>query len=204
MPNSNRPRPVVLCVLDGWGFREDAADNAVTRAKAPNFREQWENAPHALLEASEEFVGLPKGQIGNSEVGHMNLGAGRVIFQDLPLIDHSIASGDFAKNPALLDFITRLKQSGGTCHIMGLASPGGVHAHQDHMVALAREVTKAGVPVAMHAFLDGRDVPPQSAAEQIAKFIADLRAIDLRTIGKAKLSTLCGRYYAMDRDKRWE
>ena len=194
----------MLCVLDGWGFREDAPDNAITRAKAPNFRAQWEHAPHALLEASEEFVGLPKGQIGNSEVGHMNLGAGRVIFQDLPLIDRAIAKGEFAANPALQDLIVKLKQSGGTCHIMGLASPGGVHAHQDHMVALAREVSKAGVLVAMHAFLDGRDVPPQSAVEQITKFLADLRTIDLRTVGKAKLATLCGRYYAMDRDKRWE
>src|ERR1700677_3615712 len=113
MPNSNRPRPVVLCVLDGWGFREDAADNAVTRAKAPNFREQWENAPHALLEASEEFVGLPKGQIGNSEVGHMNLGAGRVIFQDLPMIDNAIAKGELASNPALQKLIAVLKKSGG-------------------------------------------------------------------------------------------
>jgi 2,3-bisphosphoglycerate-independent phosphoglycerate mutase len=191
-------------VLDGWGFREDAPDNAITRGKLPHFNQQWKNSPHALLEASEEFVGLPKGQIGNSEVGHMNLGAGRVIFQDLPLIDRAIASGEFAKNPALLAFIKKLQQSKGTCHIMGLASPGGVHAHQDHMVALAREVTKAGVPVAVHAFLDGRDVPPESAAEQIAKFASDLRTIDLRTVGKAKLATLCGRYYAMDRDKRWE
>lgn len=204
MPDTKRPRPAVLCVLDGWGFREDAADNAITRAKAPNFNHAWKTAPHALLEASEEFVGLPKGQIGNSEVGHMNLGAGRVIFQDLPLIDRAIANNELAGNPTLQNLIAKLKQSKGTCHIMGLASPGGVHAHQDHMVALAREVTKAGVPVAMHAFLDGRDVPPQSAAEQIAKFAADLKAIDLRTVGKAKISTLCGRYYAMDRDKRWE
>src|SRR5580700_9822550 len=127
MAETKRPRPVVLCVLDGFGMREDAADNAVTRAKAPNFRSAWENCPHALLEASEEYVGLPKGQIGNSEVGHMNLGAGRVIFQDLPLIDRAIASGEFGKNPALLAFIEKLKQSKGTCHIMGLASPGGVH-----------------------------------------------------------------------------
>ncbi|MGE3622758.1 MAG: 2,3-bisphosphoglycerate-independent phosphoglycerate mutase [Bdellovibrionales bacterium] len=199
MPDTKRPRPVVLCVLDGWGVREDANDNAVTRAKAPHFKAVWENCPHALLEASEEFVGLPKGQIGNSEVGHMNLGAGRVIFQDLPLIDRAIAGGEFGSNPALLDLIAKLKASGGTCHVMGLASPGGVHAHQDHMAALAREVTKAGVPVAVHAFLDGRDVPPESAADQIAKFLTDLGDIKLAT-----LSTLVGRYYAMDRDKRWE
>lgn len=199
-----RPRPVLLCVLDGFGIREAADDNAITRAKAPNFRKYWEGSPHALLDASEEHVGLPKGQIGNSEVGHMNLGAGQVIFQDLPLIDRAIAKNELAGNPALQAFVQKLKQSGGVCHLMGLASPGGVHAHQDHMVALAREVTKAGAPVMVHAFLDGRDVPPQSAAGQIAKFADDLRAADLRTIGKAKLATLCGRYYAMDRDKRWE
>src|SRR5580700_11185505 len=141
MAETKRPRPVVLCVLDGWGFREDAADNAITRAKAPNFNEAWKNSPHALLEASEEFVGLPKGQIGNSEVGHMNLGAGRVIFQDLPLIDRAIANNELAGNPPLQELIKKLKQSKGTCHILGLTSPGGVHAHQDHMVALAREVT---------------------------------------------------------------
>ena len=202
--SSKRPRPVVLCVLDGWGFRADAADNAVTRANAPVFRRVWETCPHALLDASEEHVGLPKGQIGNSEVGHMNLGAGRVVFQDLPMIDRAIERGELEKNAALQDLIAKLKRSNGTCHIMGLASPGGVHAHQDHMVALAQIVTNAGVPVTVHAFLDGRDVPPQSAAGQIEKFAADLRKIDVRTVGKARLATLCGRYYAMDRDKRWE
>src|ERR1700691_305676 len=114
MPTTTRPRPAVLCVLDGWGFREDAADNAITRAQAPNFNKAWKDCPHALLEASEEFVGLPKGQIGNSEVGHMNLGAGRVIFQDLPLIDRAIANNEIAGNPALKDLIAKLKKSGGT------------------------------------------------------------------------------------------
>jgi 2,3-bisphosphoglycerate-independent phosphoglycerate mutase len=199
MSDFKRPRPVVLCILDGWGFREDAPDNAITRANAPVFRKYWKSSPHALLNASEQFVGLPKGQIGNSEVGHMNLGAGRVIFQDLPMIDRAIAKGELAANPALRDFIAKLKKSDGTCHLIGLASPGGVHAHQDHMAALAREVAKAGVPVAVHAFLDGRDVPPQSAAEQIAKFAKDLAGIT-----GVKLATLCGRYYAMDRDKRWD
>ncbi len=204
MSEFKRPRPVVLCVLDGWGFREDASDNAISQAKKPVFDKYWAASPHALLDASEEHVGLPKGQIGNSEVGHMNLGAGRVIFQDLPLIDREIAQDKLKSNPALVDLIAKLKQSGGTCHLMGLASPGGVHAHQDHIVALTREVTKEGVPVAIHAFLDGRDVPPKSAAEQIAKLVNDLRAVDVRTVGKVKLATLCGRYYAMDRDKRWE
>lgn len=204
MSEVKRPRPVVLCILDGWGFREDASDNAITRARTPNFDKYWAASPHALLDASEEHVGLPKGQIGNSEVGHMNLGAGRVIFQDLPMIDREIAQDKIKDNAALQDLIAKLKKSGGICHIMGLASPGGVHAHQDHIVALAREVSKNGIPVSIHAFLDGRDVPPKSADAQITKLIADLRAVDLRTVGKVKLATLCGRYYAMDRDKRWD
>ncbi|MER2519896.1 MAG: 2,3-bisphosphoglycerate-independent phosphoglycerate mutase [Bdellovibrionales bacterium] len=194
-----RSRPAVLCILDGWGVREDAADNAVTRAKAPEFHRRWESCPHALLDASEEHVGLPEGQMGNSEVGHMNLGAGRVVYQDLPMIDRAIARGEMETNPVLRELIGKLKASGGTCHIMGLASPGGVHAHQRHIVALARLVARVGIPVAIHAFLDGRDVPPQSAAQQIAQ----LRD-DLSTISGAKLATLCGRYYAMDRDKRWD
>jgi 2,3-bisphosphoglycerate-independent phosphoglycerate mutase len=197
--HSPRPRPVVLCVLDGWGYRPDAADNAVTRANTPIFRAAWDKWPHALLDASEEHVGLPKGQIGNSEVGHMNLGAGRVVFQDLPMIDRAIATGELPTKVNLQKLIVALKQSGGTCHLMGLASHGGVHAHQDHMVALARIVADAGVPVAIHAFLDGRDVPPQSADAQIAKFAKDVAAIK-----GAKLVTLCGRYYTMDRDKRWD
>jgi 2,3-bisphosphoglycerate-independent phosphoglycerate mutase len=196
---TSRPRPVVLCVLDGWGFREDADDNATTRANAPVFRRYWDSCPHALLEASGEAVGLPKGQMGNSEVGHMNLGAGRVVFQDLPMIDNAIAKGEMDRNPALLDFIAKLKANGGTCHLMGLASPGGVHAHQDHIVALARRVAADGVAVALHAFLDGRDVPPQSAADQVAKLQSDCACIE-----GVKLSSLCGRYYAMDRDKRWD
>lgn len=199
MSAPNRPRPVVLCILDGWGFRNDAEDNAVTRAKAPNFQKHWKSSPHALLHASEKFVGLPDGQIGNSEVGHMNLGAGRVIFQDLPMIDNVIAQSKLGTNPQLLDFIAKLKKSGGACQLMGLASPGGVHAHQRHMVALASEVAKAGVPVFVHAFLDGRDVPPQSAVDQIGKLQTDLASIK-----GSKLATLCGRYYALDRDKRWD
>ncbi|MDP9126655.1 MAG: 2,3-bisphosphoglycerate-independent phosphoglycerate mutase [Pseudomonadota bacterium] len=199
MHEAKRPRPVVLCVLDGWGFREDATDNAISQATLPVFRKYWSSAPHALLDASETFVGLPKGQIGNSEVGHMNLGAGRVIFQDLPMIDQAIAKGELPSNPALKELIARLKESHGTCHIMGLASPGGVHAHQDHMVRLTKEVANAGVPVALHAFLDGRDMPPQSAADQIMKLQSDLSQIP-----GVKLATLCGRYYAMDRDKRWD
>lgn len=199
MSNIQRPRPVVLCVLDGWGFRQDAADNAVTRAEAPVFRKYWAACPHALLEASEEHVGLPRGQIGNSEVGHMNLGAGRVIFQDLPMIDRAIAHGELGTNKALRQLTEALRKSGGTCHIMGLISPGGVHSHQNHMLEIARFVSTQGIPVAIHGFLDGRDVPPKSAEGQIKKFTDDLSSLK-----NAKLVTLCGRYYAMDRDKRWD
>ncbi len=194
-----RQRPIVLCVLDGWGHREEAENNAIKQANLPVYRKYWVSCPHALLDASGEAVGLPAGQIGNSEVGHMNLGAGRVVFQDLPMIDRAIAKGELQGNAALNNLIAKLKESGGTCHLMGLASPGGVHAHQDHIVALAKRVALDGVPVAVHAFLDGRDVPPQSAVEQIAKLQGDLASIE-----GAQLSSLCGRYYAMDRDKRWE
>ena len=192
-------RPVVLCVLDGWGYREPDQNNAVTRANAPTFRKYWEKCPHALLDASEEHVGLPKGQIGNSEVGHMNLGAGRVVFQDLPLIDRTIAKGELGNTPSLNDFISKMKKSGGVCHMMGLASPGGVHSHQNHFIALAQIISDAGVPISIHAFLDGRDVPPQSAAEQVEKLQRDVNHIK-----SAKIASICGRYYAMDRDKRWE
>ncbi|CAK0764819.1 2,3-bisphosphoglycerate-independent phosphoglycerate mutase [Azospirillaceae bacterium] len=194
-----RPRPVVLCVLDGWGYREDAADNAIALGETPTFDRLWAHEPHALLDASEEEVGLPKGQMGNSEVGHMNLGAGRVVFQDLPMIDRAIAEGEFERNSTLQSLIAAVKSSGGACHILGLASPGGVHSHQDHMVALARTVSAAGVRVAIHAFTDGRDVPPQSAGEQLSQFQKDLSALPGVTIG-----TVIGRYYAMDRDKRWD
>lgn len=199
MSNSQRSRPVVLCILDGWGYREERADNAVALGHTPVFDRLWAAGPRGFLSASGEDVGLPRGQIGNSEVGHMNLGAGRVILQDLPRIDRAIAEGELDRSPALQDLIARLKGSGGVCHILGLLSPGGVHAHQAHMAALARTVRRAGVPVLVHGFLDGRDVPPQSARGQVADFleaIADL--------GDVRLATVSGRYYAMDRDKRWE
>jgi len=199
MQSSSRPRPVVLCVLDGWGYRTERADNGILQANTPNWRRFMETAPHALLQASELYVGLPKGQMGNSEVGHMNLGAGRIVMQELPRIDQAIADGSLAKNPALAAFITALKQSGGSAHLMGLLSPGGVHSHQDHMVALAKLLDAAGIPTHVHAFLDGRDTPPKSAAEYLAKFTADTKALK-----RVRVATVSGRYYAMDRDKRWE
>jgi 2,3-bisphosphoglycerate-independent phosphoglycerate mutase len=192
-------KPVVLCVLDGWGYREGGDDNAPHLANTPNFDRLWATCPRGFLRTDGEEVGLPTGQIGNSEVGHMNLGAGRVVFQDLPMIDRAIAAGAFKANAALNSFVTTLKKSGGTCHLLGLASPGGVHAHENHMLALAAYVAGMGVPVMVHAFLDGRDVLPQHAAETLPPLAAKIAAIK-----GAQLATICGRYYAMDRDKRWE
>jgi 2,3-bisphosphoglycerate-independent phosphoglycerate mutase len=193
------PKPIVLCVLDGFGYREEAPDNATTKADMPVWRKLWALRPHALLEASGEDVGLPVEQMGNSEVGHMNLGAGRVVYQDLPMIDRALDAGELGRNPSLIAFIEKLMKSGGACHLMGLASPGGVHAHMRHILALADMVASAGVRVFVHAFLDGRDVPPQSAIEYVAEMDHELKSIK-----NAMLATLCGRYYAMDRDKRWE
>jgi 2,3-bisphosphoglycerate-independent phosphoglycerate mutase len=199
MPNTPRARPVVLCILDGWGERADAADNGVLLAKTPNWDRFYKTAPHAHMQASESFVGLPKGQMGNSEVGHMNLGAGRVVMQDLPRIDQAIEDGSLAANDELQAFIAALKKSGGTAHLMGLLSPGGVHAHQDHIAALAKALDAAGIPVALHAFLDGRDTPPKSAEGYLAKFGKDVAACK-----RLRVATVSGRYYAMDRDKRWD
>jgi 2,3-bisphosphoglycerate-independent phosphoglycerate mutase len=197
--NMSRPRPVVLCILDGWGERADKADNGVLLAQTPNWHRFLATSPHAHLQASESFVGLPQGQMGNSEVGHMNLGAGRVVMQDLPRIDQAVADGSLAKNKILGDFIAALKKSAGTAHLLGLISPGGVHSHQGHIVALAHALDAAGVPVAIHTFLDGRDTPPKSAVAYLEKFRTDLGAG--RNI---RIATVSGRYYAMDRDKRWD
>ena len=156
-------RPVVLCVLDGWGHRPETEHNAIALAETPVWDRLTANRPYGLLATAGLAVGLPEGQMGNSEVGHMTIGAGRIIQQDLPRINAAVADGSLAHNPALLSLIRRLQESDGRCHLMGLVSPGGVHSHQDHIVALARIVSGAGVPVAIHAFLDGRDVPPRSA-----------------------------------------
>src|SRR5690242_224820 len=158
-----RPKPLMLCILDGWGERSNGADNAIDKAKTPVWHELMRRWPHAHLDASEHYVGLPDGQMGNSEVGHTNLGAGRVVTQDLPRIDKAIADAALAAMPPLQEFIAKLKASGGTAHVMGLVSPGGVHSHQHQIAVLVGIVADAGVPVAVHAFLDGRDTPPKSA-----------------------------------------
>src|SRR5438270_365256 len=195
----SRPKPLLLCILDGWGERSTGADNAIDKAKTPVWHELMRRWPHAQLQASEHYVGLPDGQMGNSEVGHTNIGAGRLVLQDLPRIDAAIAEGKLASMPALCDFIGKLKASRGTAHLIGLMSPGGVHSHQRQIAALARIIAEAGVPVAVHAFLDGRDTPPKAAASHVKQFQEDVAGLrDLQ------IATLCGRYYAMDRDKRWD
>src|SRR5262245_18028115 len=190
-------RPVMLVILDGWGWREDDADNAVRQAKTPTFDTLWTAGPRGFLRTSGKDVGLPDGQMGNSEVGHLNIGAGRVVMQDLPRITDAIATSEIKKAPALTDLIAKLKASGGTCHLLGLVSPGGVHSHQDHCAALAKILAAAGVPAMVHALTDGRDTPPQSAGDDLKRLTAALPP-------SVKVATVIGRYYAMDRDKRWE
>ena len=194
-----RPRPAVLCILDGWGHRPDPRYNAILDARTPNYDRLIATCPQGLIDASETFVGLPKGQMGNSEVGHMNLGAGRVAVPELPRIDKAIETGALPKNPILVELIETLKQSGSACHLLGLASPGGVHSHQDHLVALANLIAGAGVPVWIHALLDGRDMPPRSAQDCLRDIQAGLQK-DL----PIRFATVGGRYYGMDRDKRWD
>jgi 2,3-bisphosphoglycerate-independent phosphoglycerate mutase len=198
-PSSSRPRPAVLCILDGWGWRPDPTDNAIAEAKTPNYTRMLADSPHALLSTSGHAVGLPAGQMGNSEVGHMNIGAGRVVAQDLPRIDLAIEDGSFAGRPALVDLIAKAKAAKGAVHVMGLLSPGGVHSHQDQISALVRTLAAAQLPVFVHAFLDGRDVPPKSALDYLTTF-----AKSVHGLAGVRMATVSGRYYAMDRDKRWD
>ena len=191
-------RPVMLVILDGWGWRDDPADNAIRQAKTPTFDRLWQTGPHGLLHTCGKDVGLPDGQMGNSEVGHLNIGAGRVVMQDLPRIGAAIASGEIARAPALIDLIAKLKASGGTCHLLGLVSPGGVHSHQDHAAALAKILDQAGVPVAgpcasPTAAIRRRNPPPMTSS-----------GCSRRCPKSVAIATVCGRYFAMDRDKRWD
>ncbi len=199
MKSERAHMPLVLAILDGWGYREGAEHNAIAAARTPAWDRLWHEGAHTLLEASEAHVGLPDGQMGNSEVGHMNIGAGRIMMQDLPRIDHAIESGELARHPLLGEFVARLDKSGGICHLMGLFSDGGVHAHIRHMEALADIVALKNVPVAVHAFLDGRDTPPKSALTYIGQWEKHFPAGCGVT-----LATLSGRYWAMDRDNRRE
>lgn len=196
---TKRPRPVMLCILDGWGHRDSRENNAIETGDTPNWHKLVETSPHTLIATSGLDVGLPNGQMGNSEVGHMNIGAGRVVMQDLPKIDLAAEDGSLAKRPAITDLIDSLKVSKGTCHLMGLMSPGGVHSHMNHIIALAKALSDENISVDVHAFLDGRDVPPDSALGYIKEFEEKIKAMK-----NVKIATVSGRYYAMDRDNRWE
>jgi 2,3-bisphosphoglycerate-independent phosphoglycerate mutase len=199
--SDRRPRPVVLVVLDGFGIGHDPAADAVAAAEMPVWRGLLQRWPHTDLGASEGDVGLPVGQMGNSEVGHLNLGAGRPVLQDLPRIDAAIADGSFDAQPAFADAIARAIAGSGTLHLISLIGPGGVHANDRHLVALADLAARRGVPrVAVHALLDGRDTAPSSALEYVLDLEGRLGAVH----AGARIATVGGRYYAMDRDQRWE
>jgi len=191
--------PLVLMILDGWGSREDAADNAISQANTPCWDQLNRLGCHTTIEASGESVGLPAGQMGNSEVGHMTIGAGRVVCQDYTRISKAIEDGSMAGNPALLKAIHASRDNASTLHIMGLLSPGGVHSHEDHFLAMVRMAAEQGAHrIRVHAFLDGRDTPPRSAAPSIGKMQECIDAYS-----NAAFGTVCGRYYSMDRDRRW-
>lgn len=192
--------PLVLMVLDGWGYDENAKYNAIKSAHTPQWDSWWQTAPHTLLNASGTQVGLPEGQMGNSEVGHMHIGAGRVIEQSFTRINAAILSGELAANQVFLQTLAQLKQSGNTLHLLGLLSPGGVHSHEAHLFALLRVCDSQHFHnVCLHLFLDGRDTPPQSALESVARLNKQLQNHPVGSI-----CSITGRYYAMDRDKRWQ
>lgn len=192
---TEQPRPVVLCILDGWGIGQTQADNAPLLAKTPVMDDLMARCPNATLLTHGRDVGLPEGQMGNSEVGHTNIGAGRVVKMDLVAINDAIAAGEFAERDALVEFAKTLKASGGTAHVMGLVSDGGVHSQLTHLEAAVAVLVGAGVPVAVHAITDGRDVAPKSAMTYLE---------GLKLPSGAKIATVCGRYFALDRDNRWD
>ena len=190
--------PVVLCILDGWGYRTESTHNAISLADTPVWDNLYAENPTCFLKTSGLDVGLPMGQVGNSEVGHMNLGAGRIVMQQLPKIDSDIQNGFIKESNTIKNIISTLKKTRGTCHIMGLLSEGGVHSHQSHMASISKIIANTGITVKIHAFLDGRDTGPKSALYFIKKFN------DLTVKTNIKIVTIAGRYYAMDRDNRWE
>ncbi|WPM84744.1 2,3-bisphosphoglycerate-independent phosphoglycerate mutase [Apirhabdus apintestini] len=193
-------KPMVLVILDGYGYREDQQDNAITRAKTPVMDALWAKRPHTLIDASGLEVGLPDRQMGNSEVGHVNLGAGRVVYQDLTRLDVEIKERSFFKNPALSAAVDKAVSADKAVHIMGLLSAGGVHSHEDHIMAMIELAAERGAQkIYLHAFLDGRDTPPRSAEPSLRRFSEKFNAL-----GKGRVASLIGRYYAMDRDNRWD
>jgi 2,3-bisphosphoglycerate-independent phosphoglycerate mutase len=195
--------PVLLLILDGVGCREAAPDNPVSLARKPNWDRLWHAFAHTTIDASERSVGLPSGQMGNSEVGHLNIGAGRVIYQDFTRIDRAIETGEFAANPVLVDAVATARRNHATLHVLGLVSPGGVHSHERQIAAMVQMAARGGAPrVRVHAFLDGRDTPPRSASASLAT-MAGVCATGVNDANCA-IADIVGRYYAMDRDHRWE
>lgn len=193
-------KPLALVILDGWGHREDNSSNAINNAKTPTMDELVATCPNTLISASGMDVGLPDGQMGNSEVGHTNIGAGRVVYQDLTRITKSIADKEFYDNPALVKAIDSAVNAGKAVHLMGLMSPGGVHSHEDHIYAAVEMAAERGATeIYLHCFLDGRDTPPRSAENSLKRFDALFEKL-----GKGRIASLVGRYYAMDRDNNWD
>src|SRR5512136_663015 len=193
-------QPLLLMILDGWGINPCPDNNAIALAKTPNMTRLCAEYPCTSIGTSGMSVGLPEGQMGNSEVGHLNTGAGRIVYQDLTRITKAIGDGDFFTNPALLDCIARTKKAGGRLHLAGLLSDGGVHSHETHLYALLELAKREGLSeVFVHCLLDGRDTPPKSGADYLARLEAKIAEI-----GRGRIATVMGRYYAMDRDNRWE
>ncbi len=197
---ANVKKPMVLVILDGYGYREDKQDNAILNANTPVMDKLWAECPHSLISGSGLDVGLPDGQMGNSEVGHVNLGAGRIVYQDLTRLDKEIKDGDFFHNPVLTAAVDKAVAAGKAVHIMGLLSPGGVHSHEEHILAMIDLAAQRGAEkIYLHAFLDGRDTPPRSAEDSLTRV-----AHHFAELGKGRVASLVGRYYAMDRDNRWD
>ncbi|MEN8687021.1 MAG: 2,3-bisphosphoglycerate-independent phosphoglycerate mutase, partial [Desulfuromonadales bacterium] len=192
-------KPVALIILDGWGINENCQNNAVCQAQTPRLDEFAATYPTSWLNASGLNVGLPDGQMGNSEVGHLNIGAGRIVYQELTRISRSIDEGDFFTNQTFLDALSKIRRAGGRLHLLGLLSDGGVHSHNTHLYALLKLAKQAGVDACVHAFMDGRDTPPRSGAG----YLEELEA-EMARLGHGCLATVAGRYYAMDRDNRWD
>ncbi|MCW8908762.1 MAG: 2,3-bisphosphoglycerate-independent phosphoglycerate mutase [Sedimenticola sp.] len=197
---SSRVKPAVLLIMDGWGYSEDPHANAISAAKTPVWDRLWAECPHTLIGTSGAEVGLPDGQMGNSEVGHLNLGAGRVVYQEFTRVSRSVRTGSFFSNRTLVDAVDRAVERDRAVHILGLLSPGGVHSHEEHIHAMARLAVERGArKVFVHAFLDGRDMPPKSAAPSLQAMQQQLDQL-----GQGRIASITGRFYAMDRDNRWE
>ncbi|MDE6005134.1 MAG: 2,3-bisphosphoglycerate-independent phosphoglycerate mutase, partial [Oscillospiraceae bacterium] len=193
-------KPVALIIMDGFGYNPDSYGNAIAAAKTPNLDKYLAEEPNTIIGASGLCVGLPDGQMGNSEVGHTNIGAGRIVYQMLVKISKSIEDGDFFENPALVHSMENAQKNNSALHVMGLLSPGGVHSHMNHLYGIAEMAKKFGLEkVYIHAFLDGRDVPPSSASEFMEEAVEKLNQI-----GVGKIATIAGRFYAMDRDNAWD